>query len=217
MKQTFSCKKEAHTRCIEMSRSPVYVLTPYFGSNLTVRCSTVLLRILEYFEGTMILTTNRVQTIDAAFKSRIHLSFTYPPLSAKSRSGLWETFIVKGAAEQRPRWLDAKFLKEISEEEVNGREIKNIVRVAHALAVDDKRSMRAKDILQGLQYLKDFERDFNKAAGKRNIIEGEESGLAKRIRHDNRHAYNEEQEENEARQQVEEEIPHTETTGDGTA
>jgi hypothetical protein len=201
MKQTFSCKKEAHTRCIEMSRSPVYVLTPYFGSNLTVRCSTVLLRILEYFEGTMILTTNRVQTIDAAFKSRIHLSFTYPPLSAKSRSGLWETFIVKGAAEQRPRWLDAKFLKEISEEEVNGREIKNIVRVAHALAVDDKR----------------FERDFNKAAGKRNIIEGEESGLAKRIRHDNRHAYNEEQEENEARQQVEEEIPHTETTGEGTA
>jgi hypothetical protein len=152
----------------------------------------------------MILTTNRVQTIDAAFKSRIHLSLTYPPLSTKCRGRLWETFILKGTRQQRPRWLDAKFLKEISEEEVNGRDIKNIVRVAHALAVDDKRPMSAKDIFQGLQHLKDFERDFSKAAGKRKIVEGEESTLAKRIRLDNRDAYNEEEQkiQNETRLQV---------------
>jgi hypothetical protein len=155
----------------------------------------VLLRILEYFEGTMILTTNRVQTIDAAFKSRIHLSLTYPPLSAKARRELWETFILKGTKPQRPRWLDAKFLKTISEEEVNGREIKNIVRVAHALAVDDKRSMKSRDILQGLQHLKDFERDFSKAAGKRKVIESGESALAKKIRLENRDAYDEEEHE----------------------
>lgn len=156
----------------------------------------------------MILTTNRVQTIDLAFKSRIHLSLTYPPLSAKFRSKLWETFIVKGNRQQRPRWLDAKFLKKISEEEVNGREIKNIVRVAHALAVDDKRSMTAKDIFQGLRHLKNFERDFSKAAGKRKIIDAEESALAKRIRLDNRDAYHEEEQEiqNETRSLVGEEV-----------
>ncbi|KAF4624987.1 hypothetical protein G7Y89_g13185 [Cudoniella acicularis] len=154
---------------------------------------SVLLRILEYFEGIMILTTNRVQTIDAAFKSRIHLSLTYPPLDAKARSGLWETFILKSTKQQRPRWLDVKFLKKISKEDVNGREIKNIVRVAHALAVKDKRLVRPKDILQGLQYLKDFERDFSKAASKKRAVDGEEAALAKKIRLDNREAYNEEE------------------------
>ncbi|SRR6266536_753035 len=166
----------------------------------------------------MILTTNRVQTIDAAFKSRIHLSLTYPSLSAKSRSRLWETFILKGTKKQHPRWLDTKFLKKISEEDVNGREIKNIVRVAHALAVNEKRALRAKDILQGLQYLKDFERDFSNAVGKRKIIEREDSALAKRIRLDNRRAYHEEeQDENETRLQVEEEVSRNETSGGETA
>ncbi|EPE28706.1 P-loop containing nucleoside triphosphate hydrolase [Glarea lozoyensis ATCC 20868] len=126
---------------------------------------SVLLRILEYFEGTMFLTTNRVQTIDPAFKSRIHLSLTYPALSSESRSELWETFILKGTEENsRPKWLTARFLDKISKEEVNGREIKNIVRVAHALAFNDKRSMKATDILQGLQSLRTFERDFSEAA-----------------------------------------------------
>jgi len=150
---------------------------------------TVLLRILEYFEGTMILTTNRVQTIDAAFKSRIHLSLTYPPLSTDSRSKLWEIFILKSTRQQRPQWLNAKFLEKISRDEVNGREIKNIVRVAYALAIDDNRSMRAKDILQGLQYLKDFERDFSKGASKRKIVEEGESNQAKRIRLDSEKGY----------------------------
>ncbi|RDW80898.1 hypothetical protein BP5796_05596 [Coleophoma crateriformis] len=163
---------------------------------------SVLLRILEYFEGTMNLTTNQVQTIDPAFKSRIHLSLTYPALSAKSRSGLWKTFILKSTTPQSPRWLDAGFLKKISEEEVNGRDIKNIVHVAHALATNDKRPMRAKDILQGLTYLKDFERDFSKAtADKRKVVEGEDASLAKRIRLDNRDCYNQEEQE-EAQESV---------------
>ncbi|CZR67354.1 uncharacterized protein PAC_17253 [Phialocephala subalpina] len=144
---------------------------------------SVLLRILEYFEGTLILTTNRVETIDAAFKSRIHLCLTYPPLSAKARSGLWKTFVLKATNPEHPRWLDAKFLKKVSAEEINGREIKNIVRVAHALAVNDKRALSAKDILQGLQYLKDFERDFSKAGSKRKRIEGKQGyGSDKRRR-----------------------------------
>ena len=71
---------------------------------------------------------------------------------------------MKGTEQRpRPRWLTTKFINKISEEEVNGREIKNIVRVAHALAINDKREMKASDILQGLQSLKNFERDFNEA------------------------------------------------------
>jgi hypothetical protein len=143
----------------------------------------VLLRILEYFEGTMFLTTNRVQTIDPAFKSRIHLSLTYPALSPKSRSELWETFILKGTEENcRPKWLTAKFLDKISKEEVNGREIKNIVRVAHALAFNDERPMKATDILQGLQSLRTFERDFSEAAAAKRKQDYEHSEPSKKVK-----------------------------------
>ncbi|KAL7624943.1 hypothetical protein AAE478_004157 [Parahypoxylon ruwenzoriense] len=41
---------------------------------------SVFLRVLEYYNGLLFLTTNRVGTIDEAFKSRIHMSLYYPPL-----------------------------------------------------------------------------------------------------------------------------------------
>jgi len=131
----------------------------------------------------MILTTNRVQTIDSAFKSRIHLSLTYLALPVEARAKIWETFILKATLQRRPRWLNANLLKEISSEEINGREIKNSVRVSHALALNDKRRMSQKDILQGLKYLKDFESD-----------------SAKRIRLDNRAGYQDEQDQAENEQ-----------------
>ncbi|KIN07218.1 hypothetical protein OIDMADRAFT_174212 [Oidiodendron maius Zn] len=129
---------------------------------------SMFLRILEYFEGTMILITHRVQTIDAAFKSRIHLSLRNPPLYAKSSSRHWETFILKSTKQRCFRWLDAKFLKKESAADINGREIKNIVRVAHALAINDKQSINT--------------RDFSKASNKRKIVEGIKSSMSTRIR-----------------------------------
>lgn len=41
---------------------------------------SVFLRVLEYYNGLLFLTTNRVGSIDEAFKSRIHMSLYYPPL-----------------------------------------------------------------------------------------------------------------------------------------
>ena len=41
----------------------------------------VFLRVLEYYEGILFLTTNRVGISDEAFKSRIHISLYYPPLN----------------------------------------------------------------------------------------------------------------------------------------
>ena len=129
----------------------------------------MLLRTLEYFEGIMILTTNRVDTIDPAFKSRIHLALTYPALSMKARSGLWETFILKATAQHRPSWLNARFLDKLSREEVNGREIKNIVRVAHDLAAGNKRAMKPANLIQGLEALKTFQTSFSEAVAKRRL------------------------------------------------
>lgn len=38
---------------------------------------SVFLRALEYYRGVLFLTTNRVQTFDAAFTSRIHVALHY--------------------------------------------------------------------------------------------------------------------------------------------
>lgn len=50
------------------------------------------LRILEYYEGILILTTNRVSVFDQAFKSRIHLAIQFPELDFASRKSIWQTF-----------------------------------------------------------------------------------------------------------------------------
>jgi hypothetical protein len=54
---------------------------------------SIFLRVLEYHEGIMFLTTNRVSTFDPAFQSRIHISIDYPELSPESRRKIWENFL----------------------------------------------------------------------------------------------------------------------------
>lgn len=54
---------------------------------------SIFLRVLEYYEGIMFLTTNRVRTFDAAFQSRIHISIEYPELDTKSRKKVWRNFL----------------------------------------------------------------------------------------------------------------------------
>lgn len=48
-----------------------------------VTLHAVFLRVLDYYDGVLFLTTNRVGTVDEAFRSRIHLTLYYPPLKKK--------------------------------------------------------------------------------------------------------------------------------------
>ncbi|KAF3006997.1 hypothetical protein E8E14_007964 [Neopestalotiopsis sp. 37M] len=66
---------------------------------------SVFLRVLEYYEGILILTSNRVGTFDEAFKSRILLSLHYENLIEGQRTKIWKNFF--------------KRLKEIDEEDDN--------------------------------------------------------------------------------------------------
>ncbi|KAI9147501.1 AAA family ATPase [Paramyrothecium foliicola] len=54
---------------------------------------SVFLRVLEYYEGILILTSNRVGTFDEAFKSRIQLSLHYEPLTREQRVTIWRNFL----------------------------------------------------------------------------------------------------------------------------
>lgn len=54
---------------------------------------SIFLRVLEYYDGNMILTTNRVQTFDPAFQSRILISVDYKELTVESRRTVWANFL----------------------------------------------------------------------------------------------------------------------------
>ena len=92
---------------------------------------SIFLRELEYYTGIMFLTTNRVSTFDDAFESRIHVPLRYTRLTMKSRRAIWQNFCnrVPGGTD-----IDGKGLDQLAQHELNGRQIKNIVKTAESLA-----------------------------------------------------------------------------------
>ena len=87
----------------------------------------------------MFLTTNRVGTFDSAFQSRIHLTIEYPKLDFRSKMLVWRTFVrPRSDASQYESNIGENDLKALAEMDMNGREIKNIVKTARLLASQKK-------------------------------------------------------------------------------
>lgn len=53
----------------------------------------VFLRLLEYYQGILFLTTNRVKQFDPAFNSRISVKLFYDDLTEDSRIKIWQQLI----------------------------------------------------------------------------------------------------------------------------
>ncbi|KAK4244639.1 mitochondrial sorting [Corynascus novoguineensis] len=96
---------------------------------------SIFLRTLEYYEGIMFMTTNRVEDIDAAFQSRIHVSIEYPDLTSASRRTIWANFL-RGSTIKSS--LTDKDIAELAELKLNGRQIKNVLKTAQLLAARKK-------------------------------------------------------------------------------
>ncbi|RFU28818.1 hypothetical protein B7463_g7523, partial [Scytalidium lignicola] len=96
---------------------------------------SIFLRMLEYYEGILFLTTNRVSDMDAAFQSRIHVSMAYPNLTTESRRQIWANFLRNSSQKSD---LSEEDLDELARKELNGRQIKNIIKTAFLLAVRKK-------------------------------------------------------------------------------
>lgn len=102
---------------------------------------SVFLRALEYHRGVLFLTTNRVQTFDSAFTSRIHVALHYKPLTDADREKIW-----LNSFERLERDSDGKVHISVATREYayesndvqslrwNGREIRNALQTAVALA-----------------------------------------------------------------------------------
>uniref|UniRef100_A0A6S8JUK5 AAA+ ATPase domain-containing protein n=1 Tax=Amphora coffeiformis TaxID=265554 RepID=A0A6S8JUK5_9STRA len=117
----------------------------------------VMLRLLEYYSGCLFLSSNRAaESIDPAIASRITVMLGYPPLDEQGRAKVWKNLIElvpslpvdKTSGEVPERILAngrraSKYRAAFSEEdyaslgaryELNGRQIKNSIVLARALA-----------------------------------------------------------------------------------
>lgn len=158
---------------------------------------TIFLRVLEYYEGILFMTTNRVQSFDLAFQSRIDISLNYPDLDIKSRKLVWRNFLAKHNEAQAtarehppkpsvsaakasspgkpktkelltdeekelhsqqtlPHSLKESDITKLSQLKVNGRQIKNCLKLARLIASQKNESLsyqHVEDVMSATQHL----------------------------------------------------------------
>jgi SpoVK/Ycf46/Vps4 family AAA+-type ATPase len=111
----------------------------------------VLLRVLEYYSGILILTTNRIQQFDIAVQSRVNLGIKYKDLSAAQKKKIFSNFIDQihkdniSDKDDLERWLDKEDAKEWFDA-LNGRQVRNVLFSAASLALNDDRRLKVTHI-----------------------------------------------------------------------
>ncbi|KAH7127558.1 P-loop containing nucleoside triphosphate hydrolase protein [Dactylonectria macrodidyma] len=112
---------------------------------------SIFLRELEYFRGIIFLTTNLYHTVDTAFRSRVSLHLLFPALARDARESVWRKFLQRlpeparvtdvtdGTAEEKQaapaamdRPIDDEDIAELALWQLNGREIKNAVKMVRS-------------------------------------------------------------------------------------
>jgi DNA polymerase III delta prime subunit len=151
---------------------------------------SVFLRLLEYFQGILFLTTNRVETFDEAFQSRIHIALRYGELTSAARMSVFKMFTEKvrklQGIETMP-FTEADYNK-LASHNLNGRQvcsnyvkplkefltystwIKNTVSTAQALAVNNKEQLCMEHIKRVLDVSDAFDRDLKGGVGFENAM-----------------------------------------------
>ncbi|KAL1796015.1 hypothetical protein ACET3X_006239 [Alternaria dauci] len=159
---------------------------------------SVFLRLTEYYQGILFLTTNRVETFDEAFQSRIHMGIRYENLQAKARKKIWQHHV--GKVEQMGREAEAEKksknraedsgevkmkvekieevmkpfteadFDELSKRNMNGRQIKNTVKTSQSIALAEKSVFSMEHVKRVLEVAEAFEDDMRGGKGYRDAM-----------------------------------------------
>ncbi|KAI0383042.1 P-loop containing nucleoside triphosphate hydrolase protein [Hypomontagnella monticulosa] len=123
---------------------------------------SVFLRALEYYSGILFLTTNRVNTFDEGFKSRIHVPIRYTDLTFASRLQIWRNLCVRvpGGVD-----INEEGLNKLAKHDFNGRQIKNIIKAGESLAAFDGVKLDFAQLQQVTKLQGAFEKDMTAAGG----------------------------------------------------
>ena len=91
----------------------------------------IFLRLLDYYRGILFLTTNRPGVLDHAVRSRVMLRLEYPDLDRDARAVIWGTMLRAAGLT-----LAGGSAAELAEAELNGRQIRNLTRLARIIHPD---------------------------------------------------------------------------------
>ena len=105
---------------------------------------SIFLRRLEYYSGIMILTTNRMRSIDTAFESRIDITLTYDALTESDRKQVWVNFLRNFDPEDID--IDESAINELAKWDFNGRQIKSAIKTARILAAKKQVPLKAEHL-----------------------------------------------------------------------
>lgn len=121
--------------------------------------TAIFLRTLERYSGIMFMTTNLLNNLDPAFISRATAVIGYQDLKTEEKKAIW-TKVINKARELNEITIDDKVIENIGmfaeKYNINGRLIKNTVRLAYTLALSRDKVLRVSDIISALEIRNDL-------------------------------------------------------------
>jgi len=112
----------------------------------------VFLRLLEYHHGVLFLTTNRVKNIDTAFYSRISVALHFAHGDNSKREKIWNNLLDSAG-------IQGINAKELSLIDINGRQIKNAIRLSQTLAKSESKKVDIKTLEKVIELMTAFDRE----------------------------------------------------------
>jgi AAA+ superfamily predicted ATPase len=143
---------------------------------------TVLLRVLEYYRGILILTTNRIRSFDIAVQSRINLAIKFEDLTEKQKKRIFRNLVNQLGDEQVKNkqalldWMNDDDDASRSFSKLNGRQVRNVVFSAASLAGNRKPGdnlLKREDIQRMLNETVEFQKhlhELTRAAREKNEV-----------------------------------------------
>lgn len=119
----------------------------------------VFLRLLEYHQGVLFLTTNRVKNIDHAFYSRVSLAIHFDEADHDKRAQIWANLLTAAGIES----LQSEDISSLAQAPINGRQIKNIIRQCQILAKASNITVDRNLLLSITERVQAFEKRQNQA------------------------------------------------------
>lgn len=116
----------------------------------------VFLRQLEYFQGIVFLTFNRVSGFDRAIKSRIHLLLGFNTPDIDGRRSLWKQMLGKIPPEEIEFDIE-EALAMVEGYPVNGREISNTINTMRTLGREEAGKVTLSHFKMMIQVWLDYE------------------------------------------------------------
>lgn len=125
---------------------------------------SVFLRVLEYYDGILILTTTLMSSFDIAVQSRIHIAIKYEELTLEQKKNIFMSFLDQLHTKRLVHNYDdiKKWVQRDGRKlPFNGRQIRNVVSTALGVALMEEDAKLKRDHLINIaNQTNAFKRDF---------------------------------------------------------